>query len=323
MRDTMHDHDNPFATRLRATSADRRTFIGASDAATVLGLSPWSTEMALWLRMTSTELQTPDNNATKRGRYLERGLLDWAADELQATSVVEGIPIDEPGIEGPEPWMAFHPDGALRLQDVWRLAEVKTSRNAHEWGEGDDIPMHILVQVQYQLACLGDVDEVVVVAYLPIADRLSLHTIARDDAFGRLLVDKLGAWYWRHVVKLQPPELDASKASTEYLRRLHPKQRGPLRVATPDEAQLVQAFADARAEVRAAKARVELLGNRLRGVIGDADAIRSGAGKVTWRATSGSDTIDADKLRRVYPDVWQRVVRQGDDRRDLRFTPAR
>jgi hypothetical protein len=58
-------------------------------------------------------------------------------------------------------------------------------------------------------------------------------------------------------------------------------------------------------------------------VIGDADAIRSGAGKVTWRATSGSDTIDADKLRRVYPDVWQRVVRQGDDRRDLRFTPAR
>jgi putative phage-type endonuclease len=193
MRDTMHDHDNPFATRLRATSADRRTFIGASDAATVLGLSPWSTEMALWLRMTSTELQTPDNAATKRGRYLERGLLDWAADELQATSVVEGIPIDEPGIEGPEPWMAFHPDGALLLDDVWRLAEVKTSRNAYEWGEGDDIPMHIFVQVQYQLACLGDVDEVVVVAYLPIADRLSLHTIARDDAFGRLLVDKLGA----------------------------------------------------------------------------------------------------------------------------------
>lgn len=308
----------------RTESADRRITIGASAAPAILGLSPWQSAMGVWLQMQGLA-ESKSTAATKRGNWLEHGLLRWTAAECDATIVEDGIPISEPGIAGPEPWMSFHPDGAFANTDGWQLAEIKTSRMAAEWGDGfDEIPPVYLAQVQFQLACLPAGTHAVVGAYLPIADKLRVYRIAPDPEFQRWMVDQLGEWFYRHVVCGEAPTVDGSEAAGKWLQRRFPTMLQPMRIAAlGEERELVSEFASVKAQIKALEAREAELANQLKALIGDAEGLIGADGRVTWRPVKGAERADLEILRRDYPDVWNAVKRKSDDRRDLRFWPAK
>jgi len=308
----------------RTESADRRLTVGASAAPAILGLSPWQTAMGVWMQMQGLDV-SKGNAATKRGNWLEHGLLQWTACEVDATIVEDGIPICEPGIAGPEPWMQFHPDGAVANRDGWQLVEIKTSRLAAEWGDGpDEIPLHYLAQVQFQLACLPAGTAAVVGAYLPIADKLRVYRIAPDVEFQTWMRDTIGEWFYRHIVLGEAPPIDGGDASSKWLRHRHPLMLAPVRIAAMgEERELIANFAQVKAEIKALEAREAELANALKLACGDAEGIFSGDGKVTWRPVKGAERADLETLRRDFPDVWNAVKRKSDDRRDLRFWPAK
>jgi predicted phage-related endonuclease len=310
-------------TFARAETASRTHLLGASAAPVILGVSQWQTPFELWRSMQGA-MADSDSNVKRRGRYLEAGLLQWTADTVGAVEVEGGIPIDEPGIAGPEAFMQFHPDGALRMSDgSWRLAEIKSSRKAAEWGDAgtDLIPLAYLAQVQYQLACCQSLQFAQVGAYLPLPDELRPYLVESDPAFQRFMVDRMGEWFYRHIVLGEAPQVDGSAASAEHLRRCFPQQLRPL--WTADEgptADLIRDYATTLADLKALEARKDLLGNQLRSTIGEAEGIRvAGVGKVTWRHTKGSDGIDLQRLRAEFPQVWAEVATSGESRRDLRF----
>ena len=310
----------------RAATASRNRLIGASAAPTILGISPWQTPFGLWLQMQGGD-HGPPNAAMKRGTFLEPGILAWTASEVGAVETEPGIPISEPGIAGPEAWSSFHPDGALLMPDgAWRLAEIKTSRMASEWGDsgGDEIPLHYLAQVQYQLACTPGIAEAQVGVYLPMADELRCYVVATDAAFQREMLDRIGEWYHRHIVLGHAPEVDGSPAAAKFLRDRHPVQRGEIRMATDGEALLLHELADVKASIKAMEDREALLAAQIKAAIGDDEGLQvPGIGKATWRAVSGAERVDSKRLRAEYPAAAAACTVRGDDRRDLRFWPAK
>ena len=317
----------------RAESSSRKLLIGSSDAPTIMGLSPWQTPMGLWLQKQDDE-PSVDSNALERGRYLEPAIVQWTAARVKALQVVAGIPIGEAGIEGPEPWMAFHPDGALLIGTgegadfnmQWRLLETKSARRNEGWGDdgNDDLPLHYLAQVQFQLACLPDVQEAQVGAFLMAADALRTYVVQRDDDFIAYLIDVLGEWHLRCIVEGKAPALDGSKAAAAFLTRQHSRAFKTMRDATPHEVALVREFAQVKATIKAAEAREGELANLLRAACGDNEGLQvEGVGKVTWRHVSGAERIDANLLRADFPDAASACTVRGDDRRDLRFWPAK
>lgn len=309
----------------RTESADRRLTIGASAAPAILGLSPWQSAMGVWMQMQGLNTASKDTPATRRGNRFERELLAWTAEVVEATAIEPGIPISEPGIAGPEPWMQFHPDGALANRDGWQLAEIKTSRMAAEWGDGpDEIPAHYLCQVQFQLACLPAGTAAIVGAWIPASDKLLTYRILPDVEFQRWLIDTIGEWFYRHIVLGEAPDVDGSEASTRWLQHQHPLMLAPVRIAAMgEERELVASFATVKAEIKTLEAREAELANLLRAAIGDGEGIFCGDGKVTCRPVKGAERADLEALRRDYPDVWAAVRRKSDDRRDLRFWPAK
>ncbi len=312
-------------TLKRTESADRRLTIGASAAPAILGLSPWQSAMGVWMQMQGLDTANKSTAVTRRGNYLERGLLHWTAAEVDATMVEDGIPISEPGIAGPEPWMQFHPDGALANKDGWHLAEIKTSRMAAEWGDGpDEIPPHYLCQVQFQLACLPAGTAAIVGAYLPIADKMLTYRILPDVEFQTWLIETIGEWYYQHIVLGRAPDVDGSEASRKWLQHRHPSMLLPMRIADMgEERELIANFASVKAEIKALEAREAELANLLRAACGDGEGIFCGEGKITCRPVKGAERADLETLRRDFPDVWTAVKRKSDDRRDLRFWPAK
>lgn len=133
---------------------ERRTGIGGSDAAPILGLSKWKTPLDVWRDKRGLSLETHDNQAMEWGRTLEAPMREWYARQTgRAVRIPVGI------IRHPKyAWMLASLDGLPE----GRVLEVKTARNSSGWGEPgtDQIPQYYLIQVQHYLCVTG----------LPVAD---------------------------------------------------------------------------------------------------------------------------------------------------------
>lgn len=311
----------------RTASADRQFYIGASEAAACLGLSRFETPMGVWMRKTNQLGPQEDNPVLRRGNYLEAGVRQWTADVSGAVEVEAGIPISEAGIQGPEPWMSYHPDGALRYliraayeAYAWHLYEGKTSRLIQEWGLEEDgsIPADYLIQVHYQLACSPGIQAARVGVYFPVADTVRVYQIDRDEDFNQWLIDTLGNWVQRHIVQGDPPAIDASPASSTYLRKVFPQELKGLREATDAEVELALSYAHTKRVLKEAEAHADLLKNKLAEAIGENAGLITPSGNVTWKWQAGARRVDTEALRTRFPDIAAEVSKQGEDMRVLR-----
>lgn len=310
-----------FDQQPKAATADRTKLIGASEAAAILGLSPWSTPFQVWQSKVDPQ-PDEDSPVLERGRYLEAGLLEWTAAKTGAKSFERGPALKEPGLQGGYSFLSVRPDGALHMPDgTIELAEIKTSRDAHEWGTtGTDLlPQHYAIQVLLQMAVCPGIERTRVGAYLPIADELRVMKVERDEGLIRWIIDKIGEWHHQHIVLGKRPAVDGSDACRAYLRRQYPVQTEPMRMASADEAKLVGDWAAAKAALKATEGEAERLGNLLRAQIGNAEGlIVDGGGKITYRWQAGARRVDTDLLKSVYPEVYAKVTKQSDDQRILR-----
>lgn len=306
----------------RAATADRKLLIGASEAAAVLGLSPYQTPMGVWLSKQDDAEPLADNDAMRAGRHMEAGTIAWAAEQLGAVEVEPGIRLDEPGIQGPAEWLAVRPDGALHFADGHaELVEAKTSRLAHQWADGD-APEWYVVQVQVQLACVP-CDAAQLAAYLPMVGKLETRRIVRDDELILMMLDKLADWHARHLDPHGPrlaPAIDGSDAALEFIKRKFRTGSGKMRVATEHEAKLIIDLSVAKAAAKSAKAAEDLAANRLREAIGDDDGLSLPNGKVTWKSQAGAERLDQKLLRAKYPEAAAACTVQGEPMRVLRLS---
>jgi predicted phage-related endonuclease len=166
-----------------------------------------------------------------------------------------------------------------------RLLQIKTS-DAHEawrWGEGpDDIPPAYLIQEQWEMFVTG----------LPIADlavliggnRYREYTITADADLQANLLEIAERWWADYGCNPERhPPLDASPAAAEYLKRRFPQALAPMLDADAEAIELAHQLQVADAELKQVHARVELLENRLKEKIGDAEGLTGPDFRLTWR----------------------------------------
>jgi len=131
--------------------AQRRRGIGGSDAACVLGLSPWKTPYALWLEKTGQSADDDaDSAAMLWGRTLEPVIRAHYCAQTGRTVQTPQCIIAHPDY----PWMLANVDG---LTDCGKVLEIKTARFADDWGEAgsDEVPDAYALQVQHYMAVTG------------------------------------------------------------------------------------------------------------------------------------------------------------------------
>jgi len=138
----------------------RETGIGASEAAAVVGLSPWLTANQLWrkLRGEWEPPQVSHRPAVERGNRMEGALREMFA-ALHPELLAEHFPYDILAQEK-RPWLFATLDGELtRKEDGGRgILEIKTAapagRKGWESWEGR-VPQHYYVQILHQLLATG------------------------------------------------------------------------------------------------------------------------------------------------------------------------
>ena len=250
---------------------ERRSGIGASEAAAVLGASPWKTAADVWAEKVGiAEARAAETEAMKWGLRLEPAIADAYMEEtgrivvrgdspyrllrakkhpfLLATLDGEVVPIDERG-----PGVFECKTAALWKKDDW----------------ADEPPLQYSIQNQHQLVVTGygwGADAVL------IGGQRFLHTdFVGNAGFQSLLIQKLEA-FWELVVKEQPPPLDGSESAKELLSRLFPRPEPGKVIELPQEAIMWdQELLDVKEVLKIHEDRKRELENQIKAALGDAE----------------------------------------------------
>lgn len=185
----------------------RRCGIGGSDAATIVGVSPFedATPRKLWRRRIGLDVEpTEDSFAMRRGRRLEpiaRRLYERRTDNLVSAICCQHDQLD---------WMRASLDGITLAGDL--VVEIKAPNyKAHAQALAGEVPEYYWPQVQHQLAVSGACGADYVSysehkLYAGTPQELAIVPVLPDaDYIGRLIVAEKE--FWRCCTqRIEPPE---------------------------------------------------------------------------------------------------------------------
>jgi putative phage-type endonuclease len=220
----------------------RQSSLGASEAATALGLNPWETRLQLYLRKLGMADPVRETPAMRWGTRLEPLLAEEYTRETGFSFIAEQLFVRDP-VRG---FMSATLD---RVREDGRVLELKTcgARGAAEWGEAgsDDVPPRYITQIMHQLIVTGT--EIADLAVLIAGQDFRVYTIRRDDAVADRIVEA-NAEMWDRVQRRDPPPIDPARDGAA-LARLWPRADGEVKLG-PDGAILVNRWEAAKEFIR-------------------------------------------------------------------------
>lgn len=318
---------------LRWEARDRRTILGGSEAAAVLGLDPYASEFDVYARKVLDEPEFEGNEATRWGNILEPLIVKEMAraDGIDLTDPERVLIVDSahdsPFIVHPtEPWLGVHVDGFTRPGDEWYADEAKSTRLYNAYGDEGSIDMPDSHYIQCQLESLCTGMPVRYGAFL-LGDRRVWRTVIRPDpSVQQQLLNKLGEWWEKHVVKGEAPPLRGKTAET-YLQRTYQEHSGHVLDATAEMTAAIERWRWLDGKSRDLKAELAEAKNAVCALIGDDLGIKSHLGTAKWGSVKGRESISLSALKK-HPDLLamckeRGLINTGKPSRSLRFTKAR
>ena len=177
----------------------RKTKIGSSDAAIIMGASPWKNSQQLWEEKMGLRKSSYENTAMQRGKQLE-------AEARKAFELETGFVV--------WPNVLIHPEHEFIIasldgitMDVQVAVEIKCpGEKTHQMALNEEIPKHYQIQMQHQLAVTG-LKEMFYYSYDGQSGMIL--KVQRDDALIETLLEKEQEFF-RCMQESIPPQTQRS-----------------------------------------------------------------------------------------------------------------
>lgn len=210
---------------------DRRRFLGGSDVAAIMGLSPWYTPFQLFMKKVAAHPEPEDPERKKffaRRKRQEPVVAEMLADEY-GIEVTRLSLDDNPNryFDEEYPFLAAEIDFEFRMSPAVRVhfpgradfaaipdgtllnGEIKTVHpfKASEWGEEgtEDVPIHYAAQVMHGLGVTRSRPAGLVAALFGL-DKLVCFPVMRDDETVTHMRAKAVSFWRDYVLTGVPPE---------------------------------------------------------------------------------------------------------------------
>lgn len=301
------------------TQPDRSKFLGGSDAAAVMGLSPWATPVELWEQKTGRKQKPAPDDAAKRrfdrGHRLEPFIRDMATDKLQAQGLqVELIASNERYTDPEHPFLSCEIDFELRL-----TGSIEIGGNVHEfrgehincdaksvtgfarkkWGEVDteDVPIEYAAQFMHGLMITGR--RYCLVAALRSFDDVDVFWTVRDDETIAGMRPRLVSFWLDHVLRDVPPD----PMVFDDIKALFPIDNGDPIEATQEVAMKVGRMLDVKEQIKRLEEQEDQLKFEIAGFISPHSILTFGGKEIaSWKAQQTS-RFDQEALKEAEPEL--------------------
>ena len=270
--------------------AERKSGIGGSDAAAILGLSPWSTPVQIWCDKTGRALPKEETEAMRIGTELE----DFVARRYSQETGREVRRFNRMVHKGcllgnfdrlvvPEGEKIASYQGEIRTDT---LLECKTS--SREWEDG--VPIYYQIQVLHYMGLEPKFRQADVAALFLTRKHFEIYRVERDDELIAAMQEKLTEWWEEFVVgdKMPPP------TNEEDCKLLWARSNPGKSVETTAEVK------EKLERYVALKEAAELVKSDICAFLADAEVLTGADGKplLTWKSAKDSSKTDWEAVAR-------------------------
>lgn len=288
------------------TTPDRTRFLGGSDAAAVLGLSPWATPVELWAQKTGKVHKEEPDDARKRmferGHKLEPFIRDMVIDKLRERGhTVELIATNQRYIDPEYDFLACEIDFELMLDGEHINCDAKSVSGfaRKKWGDEDteDVPIEYAAQFMHGLMVTGR--NRCLVAALRSFDDVDIFWTIRDDETIAGMRPKLVSFWLDHVVTGEPPD---PMVFTD-IKYLFPKDNGQSIEATAEVSAKVRELADVKRQIKVLEEREEELTFAVADFISPNSLLTDEGKEIASWKSQDSARLDQKLLKEEQPDL--------------------
>ena len=268
----------------------RRTGVGGSDVAAILGLDPYKSAYEVWLDKTGIELADDAGAAAGWGTRLEPVIADHFAAETGLHVRRHPVVVQDPS----RPHALANVDRLVAEAEnvqAHALLECKSTGAylAHRWENG--CADYAALQAYHYLDVTG-LDRAYVAVLIGGNDYRHF-LLERDDELMAAIRESVDL-FWQSVLDKVPPPVDGSKRTRELLEALHPSSEPATVVDLSDRAdevlELRRQHTALKATAKSASDQAEAIANQLRAWIGDAEGVVvDGEVIATWRTQSRAE----------------------------------
>jgi len=271
----------------------RRTGLGGSDAAAILGVHPYKSAYAVWADKRGLLSDDGDNEAMRQGRdleeYVARRFCEKTGKRVQRLNAFLRHPEHD--------WMTANID--RRVVGERAGLECKTSKDLHlKRYRNGEYPIEYYCQCQWYMAVTGwPVWHLAVLVY---GTDLLTYEIPRDEEDVSALMQAGGAFWMQYVqAGIQPPT-DGSASTERALSEVFAASDG--RCIDLVQAETVEEYIRLKGEQRTLEERLRELSNGLKSAMGEAERMEGGGLRVDWKSVPRR-TLDAKRLRAEHPEI--------------------
>lgn len=296
-------------TTIAPEQHDRAKYLGGSDIAAVLGISPWKTPLQLWQDKTMPAM--PENNDPERMKVLNRGkrLEPYILDMIRAEHGLTITAVNQRYIDASVPYFASEIDAEAGPLNI----EIKTVSpfKIKEWGdEGTDaLPLHYVAQVQWGM---GITKREQCDVFALIGDDLRRYSVLADAELIAAMRDKAQAFWQQYVATLNPPP----PAGESDLYALYPRDTGEAIAIDGDDA-AVAALCELRAlkdEAKSISEKIAVAEGVLKTKLADAAVATLGGQRVcSWKSQSAK-RFDQKAFAAAQPAMFDQFIKTTESR---------
>jgi putative phage-type endonuclease len=272
--------------------AERKTGIGGSDVAALVGIDKYRSRWDVYWSKVETEQDRsgPPSEAALWGTLMQEVIgQEWA--RRAGVGLSPGKLTRMAG----RPHVLGTPD-FLTLEGPQRVVEVKAVGNwafTNDWGNGAHVPGYYLCQVQWYLAVTG-LESAIVVALVAGA-RLHTFEVQRDQAAIVQLLAAADEFWSDHVQARKAPEPDGKMSTRKAIEARYAAPEYEKRTILPEEGtEAIREYLSALELKREWSKRADAASNLLRKILGEAEADEAAlpgreVAAVTWKRTRSLD----------------------------------
>ena len=207
---------------------DRQKYIGGSDIAAVINVSPWKTPAKLWADKSKPRVaEGPLSNPKSRGIRWESVVAEMLVERLEQDGhTVSVVGMNRRYKDADLPFLASEIDFEIRLNDEEEITNVEL-KTVHPfmllrdgWGDSgtDQMPIHYTAQVMHGLGVTRRRKGML--AALFGADELRVYPVMADEPTIAFLRERARSFWFDYVLTgIEPPPV-----KTEDLLRTYPRE---------------------------------------------------------------------------------------------------
>lgn len=290
----------------------RRTSIGGSDVATILGFNKYQSPYQLWLDKTG-QIEIDDSDPSEAAYW--GNMLEQTVAEEFSKRTDKKVRMDN--------HMYFHKDYPFLSANVDRqvvgenaILECKTASAylIDKW-EGDSIPEQYIFQVQHYMNVLNR--DYAYFAVLIGGQKFVWKRIERDQELIDLIQEQLIEFWEVNIMQNIAPPIDGSEATTNFLKKHYADAEAGKEITLGKaEDELLAALEEQKETKKLIETNINQIENQLKYQLGKAAAeiAITPSRIITWKPVV-SNRIDTKLLKAEQPELYQKYAKESVSRK--------